>query len=264
VNQIKTPKLSFLETMARHAGSILLSGFRHDYQVFKKGEIDLVTEIDRLSETYLVSEVRRYYPDHSIVAEEGEKIVGEDCCVWYIDPLDGTINFAHGIPIFSVSIAYAEECKVRLGVVYDPLRDECFSAELGKGAWLNGQPIQVSKTRELDQSLLVTGFPYDIRNNPENNLDLFARFALVSQGVRRLGSAALDLCSIACGRFDGYWELSLESWDMAAGTLIAHEAGARVTNLKGEPELFTPPYSLIAATPAIYPSMFSLIKNARS
>jgi len=259
---MKFPTLSFLETIARQAGSLLLTGFRGEYQVFHKGEIDLVTEIDRLSEAYLVGEVRRNFPDHSIVAEEGEDINGEDCCVWYIDPLDGTVNFAHGIPLFSVSIAYAENGCVYLGVVYDPVREECFTAELGKGAWLNGKPIQPSKSNKLDQSLLVTGFPYDIRTNPENNLDLFARFALVSQGVRRLGSAALDLCYVACGRFDGYWELSLESWDMAAGTLIAQEAGAKVTNHRGEVELFSPPYSLIASTLAIHSAMLKLINDA--
>ena len=150
---------------------------------------------------------------------------------------------------------------MRLGVVYDPLRDECFSAQEGQGAWLNGQRLHVSETPEMDQGLLVTGFPYDIRTNPANNLENYARFALHSQGVRRLGSAALDLCYVAAGRFDGFWEIRLNAWDVAAGGLIAEQAGARVTNLAGETDYITPPQSVLAANPHIHPQMLELLNS---
>jgi myo-inositol-1(or 4)-monophosphatase len=181
--------------------------------------------------------------------------------VWYIDPLDGTVNYAHGVPFFAVSIGYAEGGLMRFGVVYEPLRDECFSAERGRGAWLNGLPIRVSGADELDRSLLVTGFPYDLRTHPENNLDNYARFARLSQGVRRLGSAALDLCSIASGRIDGYWEVRLNAWDLAAGGLIAQEAGATVTGLTGEPDWMEPPFSVLAANAPLHAQMLAVLQS---
>ena len=238
------------------------AGFRQDFQVFHKGVIDLVTDVDHRSEVFLIGEIRRRFPNHTLITEERESVLGEECCTWYIDPLDGTVNFAHRVPIFTVSIAYAERGKVRLGVVYDPMQEECFRAELGHGAWLNGQPIHVSDTQELNKSLLVTGFPYDIRTNPQNNLDLFVRFSLLSQGVRRLGSAAQDLCSVAAGRFDGFWEIRLQPWDLAAGALIAQEAGATVTNLAGNKELLIPPYSVIAANSKIHSQILNVIHNS--
>jgi myo-inositol-1(or 4)-monophosphatase len=255
------PRLSDVESLARQAGEILRAGYGKNHQVTYKGEIDLVTEIDRQSETFLLSEIQRQYPDHAVVAEESGGIAGQACCKWYIDPLDGTVNFAHGIPIFSVSIAYAQNGSIILGVVYDPLRDECFSAQAGKGAWLNGKPIHISHAQELEQSLLVTGFPYDIRTNPQTNLDLFTKFSLISQGVRRLGSAALDLCYVATGRFDGYWEMRLSPWDLAAGALIAQESGARVSDLKGGQDFLQPPFSILAATPSVHPQMLRVISG---
>ena len=172
---------------------------------------------------------------------------------WYIDPLDGTINYAHAIPIFAVSIAYRAHGKTQLGVVYDPLREECFSAERGKGAWLNDEPIHVSTIQNLVEGLLVTGFPYEIRALKRNNLAHFSYFSLNAQAVRRLGSAALDLCYVACGRFDGYWELALKPWDLAAGALICEEAGGIVSNFKGNPEVIDPPCELVAANPHLHP-----------
>ncbi|MFM8319454.1 MAG: inositol monophosphatase family protein [Chloroflexota bacterium] len=245
-----TPTLTEVEALARHAGEILRSGYGQSLRVYHKGAIDLVTEYDRLSEEYLVGEVRRRYPAHSIIAEEGGRTAGQPDRVWHIDPLDGTVNFAHGIPIFSVTIAYEEQGALRLGVVYDPMRDELFSAEAGQGARLNGEPVHPSEADDLDQALLVTGFPYDIRTSPQNNLDNYARLARVSQGVRRLGSAALDLAYLACGRFDGYWELKLNSYDCAGGGLVALEAGAVVTNSQGDPRFWAPPCSIIAAASA--------------
>ena len=261
------PTISDLESLARGAGEILRQGFirrpgiEGSQKVDYKGEIDLVTEIDRRSDAYLIGELTRHFPDHRIVTEESGALSGDDCCQWYIDPLDGTVNFAHGIPIFSVSLAFAEDGELKLGVVYDPVQDECFSAEKGSGASLNGEPVQTSSQDRLDQSLLVTGFPYDIRTNPDNNLDHYARFAVRSQGVRRLGSAALDLCYVAAGRFDGFWELRLSAWDVAAGGLIAQEAGALVTAIDGVSPFLHPPYSLIAANPALHPQIHAVLQG---
>lgn len=255
----KSATLADLETLARQAGEILRAGYGRQNMVYHKGEIDLVTDLDHQSEDYLVGEIRRRFPGQRIITEESGALPGEGGSLWYIDPLDGTVNFAHGIPLFTVSVGYAEQGQVRLGAVYDPMRDECFTAEAGCGAWINGKPMHVSDAQTLDQSLLVTGFPYDIRTNPVNNLDLFVRFSLCSQGVRRLGSAAMDLCYVACGRLDGFWETRLSAWDVAAGGLIAHEAGATVTNLAGDPDYLSPPCSILAAAPAVHPQMLRLI-----
>jgi len=255
------PTLTGLITLSRQAGEILRLSFGQHLHVDHKGAIDLVSEADHRSEQFLLSYIRQRFPADRIVAEESGELTGTSDHAWYIDPLDGTVNYVHGLPIYSVSIAYAEGADLRLGVVYDPMRDECFSAESGAGAWLNGQPIHPSPTPDLDQALLVTGFPYDIRTNPDNNLDHYTHFALHSQGVRRLGSAALDLCYVACGRFDGFWELHLNPWDVAAGSLIAKEAGATVTNLAGEPDFISPPLSILAANQALHPLMLGALKR---
>jgi len=252
-----SPTLVDLITIARQAGDILRQSFGLRLRVDHKGVIDLVSEADRLSEQFLLSYIHQRYPADRIVAEESGELAGRADRLWYIDPLDGTINYVHGLPIYSVSIAYAEAGELRLGVVYDPSRDECFSAQAGAGAWLDGLPIQVSSTPDLDHSLLVTGFPYDIRTNPVDNLDHYAYFAHHSQGVRRLGSAALDLCHVACGRLDGFWELRLNPWDVAAGGLIAREAGAMVTNLAGEADFISPPQSILAANPQVHAQMLA-------
>jgi myo-inositol-1(or 4)-monophosphatase len=198
------------------------------------------------------------------MAEESGAWDGQECCMWHVDPLDGTINYAHGVPFFSVSIGYQEGPQVQLGAVYDPLRDELFSAERGQGAWLNGEAIEPSQTTELIQSLLVTGFPYDIRTSPEKNLNNYARFSMRTQGVRRLGSAALDLCYVASGRLDGYWEMSLKTWDMAAGGLIAEQAGALVTKADGDADILTPPFSILAANRDIHPLMLTVLLESAS
>lgn len=255
------PTLKDLEILARQAGVILRDGYGQRLQVKYKGEIDLVTEYDHLSEAFLIGEIRRRFPSHQIVSEEREVLAGSECCRWYIDPIDGTVNYAHGVPLFCVTLAYEEGGRVRLGVVYDPLRDECFSAELGKGARLNGAPIQPSGEERLERALLVTGFGYDIRSNPKNNLDEFVHFSLRSQGVRRLGSAALDLCYIACGRLDGYWELRIQPWDVAGGGLIAAEAGAKVTDIHGGPDYLRAPCSILAATPGVHREMLEELEN---
>jgi len=255
------PTLNDLEYLARQAGKILRASFGQRLNIDHKGVIDLVTDADHRSEVYLLGEIQRRFPDHKIIAEESGETAGADGQVWYIDPLDGTVNYAHGLPVYSVSIGYAEAGRMRLGVVYDPMRDECFSGQADRGAWLNGKALHVSEAHNLDQGLLVTGFPYDIRTNPQNNLDHYARFALRSQGVRRLGSAALDLCYVAAGRFDGYWELRMNAWDVAAGGLIAEQAGARVTNVAGGADYISPPQSILAANPHIHQQMLAVLNG---
>jgi len=255
------PALQALQRLARQAGDILRAGYEGQHQVDYKGVIDMVTEVDYQSETFLLGEIQRLFPGHQIVSEEAGRLPGQDTDRWYVDPLDGTVNYAHGIPIFAVSIAYARAGVVKLGVVYDPLREELFSAERGQGAWCNGRRLQVSQVTELGRCLLVTGFPYDAWTTSQNNLEYFGRFTRMTQGVRRLGSAALDLCYVAAGRLDGYWELSLKPWDMAAGSLIAQEAGATVTDLEGQPPTFDPPCALLAAPPALHGKILEVMKN---
>ena len=252
------PNIDLLIEWARAAGAILRSGLGTAFQVDFKGEIDLVTEMDRRSEDYLIGQVRAHFPDHAIVSEEAGSLDGSTGC-WYIDPLDGTMNYAHGVPIFSVSIAYAEGDQILLGVVYDPMQDECFSAELGGGAFLNGRPIHVNSQASLEQAFLVTGFPYDIRRTDFNNIELFGRLLLQAQSVRRLGSAALDLGYVAAGRFDGYWEIRLKPWDLAAGALIAAEAGAVVTSFEGHPQYLRSPYGIVVSNPVLHPQLLQAL-----
>jgi myo-inositol-1(or 4)-monophosphatase len=249
------PTLSYLEGLARKSGEILRAGYDTEHQVGYKGVIDLVTEVDHQSEAFLLGEVQKDFPGHHIFSEESGIIQGSDEDVWYIDPLDGTVNYAHHIPIFCVSIAYASQGILVLGAVYDPMRDEMFTAERGHGAYLNGKPIHVSVASELQRSLLVTGFPYNAWDTPQDNFANFVKFAKLTQGVRRLGSAALDLCYVAAGRFDGFWEIALNPWDVAAGGLICEEAGARVTNVNGGVDYLSPPQSVLACTPGIHTRM---------
>ena len=255
------PTLSYVENLARLAGAILRAGYDTEHQVGYKGVIDLVTEVDHQSEEFLLGEIRRDFPDHHIFSEESGIIQGSAEHVWYIDPIDGTVNYAHHIPIFCVSIAYASRGTLTLGAVYDPMRDEMFLAERGKGAHLNGRPLRVSSATELQRSLLVTGFPYDAWDTPQDNFANFVKFGKLTQGVRRLGSAALDLCYVAAGRLDGFWEMALNPWDVAGGGLIAEEAGARVTNVKGEPDYLSSPQSVIASTPGIHAQMLQVLSQ---
>lgn len=221
---------------ARVAGSILQQHARKGFRVEHKNAVDLVTDADKHSEQAVVEILRAAFPSHQILAEErGLYVRGSAPYKWVIDPLDGTTNFAHGYPAYCVSIGLEHRGHALLGVVLDPTREELFVAEAGSGATLNGVPIRVSRTPALDAALVVTGFAYDIRESTQNNLDHFSRFALRAQGVRRTGTAALDLCYVAAGRFDGFWELKLHPWDTAAGALMVTEAGGRVTDFAGEP-----------------------------
>ena len=258
-----SPTLADLERLARQAGQILRAGYQKEHQVDYKGVIDPVTEVDRQSEDYLLGEIRKSFPDHNVLSEESGGTRGGEH-QWYIDPLDGTVNYAHNIPFFSVSIAYASNGTMKLAAVYDPMRDEMFTAERGKGAYLNGNLLHVSDAVELQRSLLVTGFPYDAWDSEFDNFGNFVKFAKMTQGVRRFGSAALDLSYVAAGRFDGFWELSLSPWDVAAGGLICEEAGGRVTNVYGGADYISPPQSILATTPGIYARMLEEIEQNRS
>ncbi len=196
----------------------------------RKGPLDLVTEADTESEKAIIRTIRSRFPDHEILAEESGLSKGSASCTWIIDPLDGTTNFAHGVPLFSISIAFAHEGEIKAGFVLNPESGELFSAVKGRGAELNGRKIRVTDTSEVSDSLLVTGFPYNFKEILEPLMTRFTNCLSASRGVRRLGSAALDLCFVACGRFDAFWEQNLKPWDTAAGFLIAEEAGARVTD----------------------------------
>lgn len=195
-------------------------------------ERNLVTEVDKKSEELIVQIIKKHFPSHEILAEErGSQ--GKSKTKWIIDPLDGTTNFTHGLPVFCVSIGVEQEGEILCGVIYDPNFDELFTAEKGKGAFLNGRRIHVSATTSLMKSLLVTGFPYNIAENPNHAVERFVNFLMKAQAVRRMGSAAIDLAYVACGRYDGFWEVSLNPWDMAAGALLVEEAGGVVSNFTG-------------------------------
>ena len=264
--------LSYVENLAREAGEILRAGYEKEHQVNYKGVIDLVTEVDHQSEKFLLGKIQKDFPGHHIFSEESGVIKGSDEHVWDIDPVDGTVNYAHHIPMFCVSIAYALRTKtspigslsasLSLAAVYDPMRDEMFTAERGGGAYLNGRRLQVSSATELQQSLLATGFPYNAWDTPQDNFTNFVKFGKLSRGVRRLGSAALDLAYVGAGRFDGFWEMALNPWDVAAGGLICEEAGAMVTNVEGVNDYISPPQSVLATTPGIHARMLEVLHEA--
>lgn len=217
---------------AEAAGEVLRGGFGHQQDVRYKGEVDLVTEADERAEQKIKEVLREAFPDYGMLTEESGELRGEGDARWIVDPLDGTTNYAHGLPIFSVSVALEKADEVVLGVVHDPMAQETYAGERGGGATLNGRPIRVSNTVDLIRALLATGFPYD-RDEVPVVLDLFGRFAILTQSMRRLGSAALDLCYVAAGRLDGYYERGIKAWDIAAGVLILEEAGGETTNYGG-------------------------------
>lgn len=217
---------------ALKGGRFLKENLGHSGEIFYKGAVDLVTNFDTQAQRIIFDYLSKCFPDHDYLAEEGLSQKKGAEFRWIIDPLDGTTNYAHSFPVFTVSIALEKEGEVILGLVYDPMREEVFSAEKGEGAFLNGRKIKVSSVDDLDKSLLATGFPYDLRTSDVNNILHFNNFLIRVQGIRRCGSAAMDLCYVACGRFDGFWELKLSPWDMAAGALIVQEAGGRISDFK--------------------------------
>jgi myo-inositol-1(or 4)-monophosphatase len=253
-------RLAYASGLARQAGDLLRQAYGQAIQAEHKGDVDLVTEYDLRAEELLTRGLREAFPQDAILAEEGGHS-GAGALTWVIDPLDGTTNFAHGVPLFCVSMACVRDHEPLLGVIYDPMREELFAADAGSGATLNARPIRVSTTPHLDQSLLVTGFPYDIRTNPDNNLDHYAHFAVLSLGVRRLGSAALDLAYVACGRFDGFWEFRLSPWDFAAGLLLAREAGGTVTRADGGADVFAEPTSILASNGRLHRAMLDVLQR---
>ncbi|MCL4503468.1 MAG: inositol monophosphatase [Deltaproteobacteria bacterium] len=226
------------------SGAVLRQNYLKPHEITMKGAIDPVTETDFQSQEMIIALIRQKFPDHGFLAEEttGEGEPPPSAAFrWIIDPLDGTVNFAHGYPAFCVSIACEAAGVLQYGVIYDPLRDELFEARKGEGAWLNNQAIRVSKTEKLEQALISTGFPYDIRKRLPETVARMERILGVAQGLRRGGSAALDMCYLACGRFDGYYEENLKPWDTAAGLLLVEEAGGRVTTFAGgKYDIFAP------------------------
>ena len=219
----------------KESGLIQREWLGKEKRVELKGEINLVTEVDRICERKIIEIIEEAFPEHNILTEETPMPEGSSPYRWIIDPLDGTTNYTHGYPFFCTSIALELEGKVILGAIYDPLLDEVFTAQQGQGAFLNGERITVSTTERLTEALLCTGFPYDLRESPINNLDHFNSFIMKARAIRRDGSAALDLCYVAMGRFDGFWELKLNPWDVAAGKLLVEEAGGMVTDFEGGP-----------------------------
>lgn len=255
-------ELRFAREMAVAAGQILRRGMSRRRPPRYKGRVDLVTAYDLKSEAFLVGQITKKFPGHSILAEEGSGCVQPSPCRWIIDPLDGTTNFAHGYPAFCVSIGLEVEGCLEVGVVYDPVHDELFYARRGGGAFVNRRRLAVSGEGRLERSLLATGFPYDIAESRVDNLDNFARMHKVARGIRRGGSAALDLCYLAAGRFDGFWELKLHPWDTAAGVVIVAEAGGRLTGFQGRPYSIND-NNLLASNGRIHKQMQSILRKGR-
>jgi myo-inositol-1(or 4)-monophosphatase len=254
--------LNFAIEMAREAGGVLMQKLGAA-KVCNKGDIDLVTEADLASENLNIERIRSYHPQHGILAEEsGEAVlVGgrRSEWKWIIDPLDGTTNYAHGYPCFCVSIALEHEGVLEVGVVYDPVRDEMFAAERGRGATLNDRRIRVSEVEDLTAAMVCTGFPYNVRERPDFTRD-FANFTMAAQAVRRDGSAALDLAYVACGRFDGFWEDGLSPWDIGAGMLLIEEARGKVTNFDNEPlSIYTK--KVLATNGLVHDAMLRVLKH---
>lgn len=255
--------LDFITSVAREAGAVLRSGFRGDRQLNYKNRTELVTDMDLASERLIVTRIAERFPEHQIVTEEGGGRDQRSRWVWVIDPLDGTNNYAHGVPFYAVSIALLVDDQLELGVVYDPTHDECFTATAGESALLDGQPLHVSAIDDLRRGYLSTGFAYDRWSGAPTNLPEMQTMMLECQSVRCMGSAALDLCFVAAGRSDGYWELHLSPWDGAAGALIVQQAGGRVTNLSGG--AFSPWQPDVVATNALlHDAILQVLAGART
>jgi myo-inositol-1(or 4)-monophosphatase len=253
--------LDFAIRVAQEAGRLLRDRLGTRIDITHKGAINLVTDVDLASERLIVDRIATHYPRHQVLAEEGGLAESGSDYRWIIDPLDGTTNYAHSYPVFCVSIGLEHRGEIVLGVVYDPMRDELFTAERGGGAALNNRPVRVSATDDLMHSLLSTGFPYDIRTSTLTNLDHWANFAMNAQALRRDGAAALDLCYVACGRYDGFWELNLSAWDVAAGALIVTEAGGRVSDFQGgEFSAYKP--EIVASNGLIHDRMIEVLKKS--
>lgn len=246
--------------ISKVAGSIVREGFGKQFNIgYKTGDNNLVTEIDLKSEKAIINYINENFPDHNIISEEGGSEDKKGEYTWVIDPLDGTTNFAHGLPIFSVSIGVVKNNEILCGAVYDVMRDMLYSAEKGGGAFRNGKPISVNNNSELNTGFLVTGFPYNVRENPEYSIERFNAFLTNSRAVRRLGSAAIDFCYVAEGVFDGFWEVFLNPWDLCAGKIICEEAGGLVTDFNGEKsDIYEP--RVLATNGKVHNDMIEILK----
>lgn len=246
--------------IAREAGAVLRAGFHERKQIARKSsEVDLVTEYDERCERLIAERLQGAFPDHGLVGEEGGRSAGSSGLKWYVDPLDGTNNFASGFPHFAVSMALYEDDDPLVAVTYDPLKDECFTATAGGGAFLNDSRLQTSRTERLVDSLLATGFPYDRATARHDNVDQLRAFLKASRGVRRVGSATLDLAWLAAARFDGFWEFKLGTWDVAAGILLVREAGGTVTAMDGGPIRLHDKLGLVASNGPIHRQMLEVL-----
>ena len=247
--------------LSKQAGSLIREGFGKQFKVdFKTNKINLVTEIDTASEKLITDFIKKKFPSHNILAEESGETNNSSEYLWVIDPLDGTTNFAHGLPIFAVSIGLQKNGETIAGVVYDVMQDIIYSAEKGSGATANSVKRKVSENNNLQHSLLVTGFPYNIKENPDKALERFTTLSKKSRGIRRLGSAAIDFCYVATGVFDGFWEVHLNPWDICAGNLIVEEAGGIVTDFDGKPiDIFTK--RILCTNRKIHQKMIEVMKS---
>lgn len=255
---------SFIE-VAKHsayvAGKLLKEGFGTEFHISnKEGINNLVTEYDTKAEEIIITNIKKSFPNHSFLAEESGYTPADTEYRWIIDPLDGTVNFAHNLPVFSVSIALEKRGEIVCGCVFNPILDEMFWAEIGKGAFKNDKQIKVSTQDKIQNAFLVTGFPYNVSDNPRNTIDHFVKIIGAGIPVRRLGSAALDLVYVACGRFDGFWEVFLNPWDVAAGMLILREAGGKMTHYDGSEYLHTGE-TVVASNGLIHNNVLSLIND---
>jgi myo-inositol-1(or 4)-monophosphatase len=253
---------SYLEVsadIAREAGALLTTYFERRIGYELKGEHDLVTEADRASEQLVIERLRAHFPSHSIVAEEGGGHTGSSDYCWYVDPLDGTTNFAHGFPMYNVTMALEHAGELVAGVIFDPEHNEMFSSERGSGAYLNDRRIRVSQVSRVEDALVATGFPSKKRHQ-DINVHFYYQLAMITHGVRRAGSAALDLAYVASGRLDGFWEFGLNPWDMAAGVLLIEEAGGKCSDMKGYPAKLRGPH-LLADNGAIHAGMLELFSE---
>ncbi|PDW04147.1 inositol monophosphatase family protein [Candidatus Viridilinea mediisalina] len=254
--------LNFVIDLALRAGAVLRARFAERREVTAKGFADVVTDADHASEALIVAAIRERFSDHAILAEEGGAVGAEAEYQWLVDPLDGTLNYLHGLPLFCVSLAVLRRGELHLAAVYDPMRDELFAAERGGGARCNGRKLQVSQTPTLAQALLTTGFPYNRFSQPDNNLREHNHLLLKAQDIRRPGSAALDLCAVAAGRSDAHWELGLSPWDVAAGALLVLEAGGTITNWADEPWHADDP-RMVASNGLIHDELLRELASAR-
>lgn len=254
--------LDFAIHCAFESGKIQRKYFEKNINIRHKGETDLVTDVDMACQEKIIELIKGTFPDDDVISEEKKNDFDGNKNRWIVDPLDGTTNYAHGYPFFCTSIAYEENGEITCGVVYNPIFNELFFGKKGRGAYLNGERIQVSSVHDLKQALLSTGFPYNIVSIERNNVDHFLNFLFKAQAVRRDGSAALNLCYVACGRFDAFWELSLNSWDMAAGCLMVNEAGGILTNLQGD-EFSVYKDTIVASNGIIHKDMLAALNDKK-